>query len=106
MARFAIPDEFRAFMREVAAKVDWIDDRAQLLGPDALEHECGRGGRVGGGDLYRFMYFARDGHARWELELREQQIRDIAAGHLLEIDGQELDPNTRNTSGNPLVVWG
>jgi hypothetical protein len=106
MARFTVPEEFRAFMREVAAKIDWIDDRATLLGEDALQHECGRGGRIGGGDAYRFTYFARDGHGRWEIELREQQIRDVAAGLLAEIDGRELEPGSRVTRGEPLLVWG
>ena len=106
MARFEIPPEFRAFMREVAAKVDWVDDRAALVGPEALVHECGRGGRIEGGDRYRFMYFARDGHGRWEIELREQQIRDIAAGHLAEVDALERAPDTRVPRGDPVVVWG
>ena len=105
--KLTISDELRAFMREVAAKLDWVDDRTTMLGGDALVHECGRGGRVEGSDVYRFTYLARDGHGRWELELREQQIRDIGAGHLSEIDAEELEPGTRTQQrGEPLLVWG
>ena len=106
MARFAVPEEFRAFMRDVAAKIDWVDDRGALLGPDALQHECGRGGRIGGGETYRFTYFARDGHGRWEIELREQQIRDVAAGLLTDLEARELEPGSRVLRGEPLLVWG
>jgi len=103
---FQIPDEFRAFMRDVAAKLDWIDDRSALLGPDAVTSECARGGRVDNSDLYRFMYFGKDGHSRLEIELHEQQIRDIAGGHLSEVDAIELEPGTRTQRGEPLLVWG
>ncbi len=93
-------------MREVAAKVDWVDDRSVLVGPEALTHECGRGGLIEGGDRFRFQYFANDGHGRWEVELGEQQIRDIANGVLDEVDALELQPNTRTMRGEPLLVWG
>lgn len=93
-------------MREVAAKVDWIDDRASLLGPEALVHECGRGGRIDGSDRFRFQYFANDGHGRWEVELSVPQIRDIATGVLDEVDALEVHPNTRTMRGEPLLVWG
>jgi hypothetical protein len=106
MKPFAIPPELRAFMREVTTKVDWVDDKSTLVGPEALVHECGRGGRIEGGDRYRFMYFASDGRGRWELELSEQQIRDIAAGVLGEVNALELDPSTRTMRGDPLLVWG
>ncbi|HEY1553866.1 MAG TPA: hypothetical protein VGF94_03475 [Kofleriaceae bacterium] len=106
MARFQVTDELRAFMREVVAKVDWIDDRATLVGPDALSCECARGGRLPNSDRYRFTYFARDGRGRWELELGEQQLRDLADGHTSELDARELDPNTRSTRGEALIVWG
>jgi hypothetical protein len=104
---FHIPDEFRALMRDVTSHLDWEDDPTTLVGPDAVSTECGRGGRVEGTDVYRFVYFAKDGHNRWEIELKEQQIRDIAAGNLSEIDATELEPNTQTTAhGEPLLVWG
>jgi len=103
---FHIPPEFRAFMREVAAKLEWIDDRTALLGPDALEHECGRGGRVEGTDVYRFMYFATDGHGRSEIELSASQIRAIADDQLDEVEAAELEPGTSSRRGEPLLVWG
>ncbi len=104
--RLQVTEELRAFMRDVAAKVDWTTDRAELVGPEALVSECARGGRIDGGDQYRFTYYARDGHGRFTLELREQQIRDIAAGHVDEIDAVEHDPDTRIPRGRALVVWG
>jgi hypothetical protein len=104
---FHIPDEFRVLMRDVTSQLDWEDDPTTLIGPDAINTECGRGGRVEGTDVYRFVYFAKDGHNRWEIELREQQIRDIAAGNLSEIDALELEPNTQTKAhGEPLLVWG
>jgi hypothetical protein len=104
MARWPIPDEFRAFMRDVVANVDWIDDRAALVGREALVHECGHGGLLANSDRFRFVYFARGGQRRWTIELLEQQIRDIAAGRLEEVDASELAPTTLH--GEPLLVWG
>lgn len=100
-----IPDELRAFLREVAAKLDW-EDRAALVGPEALECECARGGRLEGGDAYRFTYFARDGHGRFEIVVREQEIRDIAAGLVDELLAEAHAPDTRTARGEPLLVWG
>jgi hypothetical protein len=103
---FKIPDDFRAFMREVAAKVDF-GDIGTGVGDHALEHECGRGGRVEPGrDVYRFTYLMKDGHGRWEIVLREQQIRDIAGGLIDEIDALPLAEGTRTSRGDALVVWG
>lgn len=103
---FKIPDDFRAFMREVAAKVDF-GDIGTGVGDYALEHECGRGGKVERGrDVYRFTYLAKDGHGRWEIELREQQIRDIAGGLIDEIDALPLAEGTRTSRGEALIVWG
>jgi hypothetical protein len=101
---FKIPDDFRAFMRDVANKVDW-EDREDLVGPETLQHDCGRGGLVDG-DMFRFLYLDKGGHDRWEIELREQQIRDIAAGFLDEVDAVSLAEGTRTTRGEALVVWG
>jgi hypothetical protein len=103
---FKIPDDFRAFMREVAAKVDF-GEIGTAVGDHALEHECGRGGRVEKGrDVYRFTYLAKDGHGRWEIVLHEQQIRDIAGGLLDEVDAISLAEGTRTSRGEALLVWG
>lgn len=103
---FRIPDDFRALVRDVVAKLDFGDEPSQVVGPRAVEAECGHGGRVEGRDLFRFEYIANGGHARWELELRPQQLRDIAAGLVDEVEGRELDPGTRVRRGEPLLVWG
>ena len=93
-------------MREVAAKVDF-GEIGTAVGDYALEHECGRGGKVEAGrDVYRFTYLARDGHGRWEITLREQQIRDIAGGLIDEIEAMPLAEGTRTQRGDALVVWG
>jgi hypothetical protein len=103
---FKIPDDFRAFMREVAAKVDF-GDIGTAVGDHALEHECGRGGRVEPGrDVYRFTYLTKDGQGRWEIVLREQQIRDIAGGLIDEIDALQLAEGTRTQRGDAFIVWG
>jgi hypothetical protein len=105
MQRLAVTAELREFMRDVAAKVDWADTK-ELFGAEALVAECARGGRVEGTDVYRFTYYARDGHGRFMIDLREQQIRDIAAGHIDEIEALEHDPDTRVPRGQALLVWG
>lgn len=98
---FKIPDDFRAFMREVVAKAE------VGVGEYALEHECGRGGRVERGrDVYRFTYLEKDGHGRWEIVLREHEIRDIARGLIDEIDAVPLAEGTRTSRGDALLVWG
>lgn len=103
---FKIPDDFRAFMREVAAKVDF-GEIGTAVGDYALEHECGRGGRVEQGrDIYRFTYLTKDGAGRWEITLREQEIRDIAGGILVEVPAVLLAQGTRTSRGDALVVWG
>lgn len=102
---FKIPGDFRAFMREVASKVDW-GDRGDLVGPEALTHDCGRGGIVAGEDMFRFSYFEPGQSGRWEIELREQQIRDIAGGLLDEVEAVPLAEGTRVSRGEALVVWG
>lgn len=103
---FKIPDDFRAFMREVAAKVDF-GEIGTAVGDNALEHACGRGGRVEhGSSTYRFTYLGQDGHSRWEIELREQQIRDIASGLIDQVDAIQLAEGTRTQRGDALVVWG
>ena len=101
---FSIPDDFRAFMREVVSKVDW-GDRGDLVGGEALLHDCGRGGLLPGSDTFRFTYLVPGG-VRWEIELREQQIRDIARGLLDEVEATPLAEGTRVTRGDALLVWG
>ncbi|HEY5946819.1 MAG TPA: hypothetical protein VIV40_15055 [Kofleriaceae bacterium] len=103
---FKIPDDFRAFMREVAAKVDF-GEIGTAVGDYALEHECGRGGRLEKGrDVYRFTYLTKDGHGRWEIVLNEQQIRDIAGGLIDEVEALQLAEGTRTSRGEALLVWG
>ena len=93
-------------MREVAAKVDF-GEIGTGVGDNALAHECGRGGRVEqGSSLYRFTYLAQDGHSRWEIELREQQIRDIASGLVDQVNAINLAEGTRTNRGDALVIWG
>jgi len=102
---FTIPADFRALMREVVAKMEWGDDLSAVTGGRAFEAECGYGGRVDT-DLYRFTYIVNGGHERWELDLHSQQIRDIAAGLLDEVEGRQLEGNSRVMRGEPLLVWG
>jgi hypothetical protein len=96
---FKITADFRAFMRAVAAELDFGE-----VGT-TVEHECGRGTRVAP-HVYRFTYLEKDGHGRWEVELREEQIRDIAGGLLEEIDAVPLAEGTRTSRGEALLVWG
>jgi hypothetical protein len=105
MQRWRVTDEFRAFMREVVAKLDWGDGRDALVGPDALGHECGRGGRLDDSDVYRFVCSAPDGHGGFELDLVEPQIRAVAAGELEELDVRDASEG-RVRRGEPLLVWG
>lgn len=92
-------------MREVAAKVDF-GEIGTAVGDYALEHECGRGGRIERGrDVYRFTYLEKDGHGRWEIVVDEQQIRDIAGGLLTEIEARPLADGTRTSRGDALLVW-
>jgi hypothetical protein len=46
------------------------------------------------------------GHERWEIELRTQQLRDVAAGLIDELDRRRLVGSSRVTRGEPLLVWG
>jgi hypothetical protein len=101
---FHIPDDFRDLMRDVVARLDFGD--GHVAGPRAFESECGHGGRIEGHDLWRFTYIVNGGHERWEIELRTQQLRDVAAGLIAEVDGRRLDGNSRVTRGEPLLVWG
>ncbi len=100
---FAVSGPFREFMRDVTAQLDW--GGGALTGPEALESACARGGRIDGTDVFRFVYIG-DGDRRYAIELREQQIRDIATGNLSEVDASPFDETTRTARGEPLLVWG
>lgn len=103
---FRVPDEFRAFMRKVVVKIDWSDEGGSLMGADALQDDCGHGGRIEP-EVYRFVYLGKDGAEKWTITLREQQIRDIANGDLTEIDAdREVVATTPAAVGDPLLVWG
>jgi hypothetical protein len=99
---FAVSHPFREFMRDVTAQLDWGE--GALTGPDAIEADIGRGGRIEGTDVFRFVCDAEG--RQFAIELREQQIRDIAAGNLSEVDAEPLQSNTKVARGEPLLVWG
>lgn len=104
-ATFAVSEPFRELMRDVTAQLDWGD--RPLTGPDAIESEHGSGGRIEGTDIFRFV--VTDSDRRLEIELRVQQIRDIASGNLSEVDAQPLHAATGSpklATGEPLLVWG
>lgn len=107
---FPIPDDFRGFMRTVAEHLDRPNEDKFLDTEDAFQHECGHGGRTFGGTAnYNFTYMTTDGQYRWELSLREQQIRDIADGNVTEVDGIRDDivrTTRRQSRGHALLVWG
>lgn len=109
MQAFLIPDDFRAFMQSVVAYLDAPGDDKLLDAEDALDHECGYGGRIDGADTYRFRYITANGHHRWDVVLREEQLREIADGLLIEVDGERFDivrTHRRAPIGDPLLVWG
>lgn len=56
MQAFFVPNDFRAFMRSVVAYLDTPNDDMFLDADDALDAECGYGGRIDGVDTYRFKY--------------------------------------------------
>jgi hypothetical protein len=92
-------------MRRVVVRIDWSDDGNSLVGDNAISDENTSGGKTSG-DTYRFTYFAKDQTSRWNIALREQQIRDIAGGELSEIDAERDDISTRAAKGDPLIIWG
>jgi len=61
---FLIPDDFRALVRDIVAKLDFGDDPGSVVGARAFEAECGFGGRVEGRDLFRFQYIANGGETK------------------------------------------
>ena len=106
MPLFLVPDDFRAFMRSV---VDDLDARSGKLvdAEDAFQDTCGYGGRIDG--TFRFHYLTRDGVHRWTIALAEHEIRAIADGLQIEVDGEcaEVAPDPgREPTGEPLLIWG
>lgn len=96
-------------MHAVVARLDGPGGTLGLDAEDALDADCGYGGRIDGVDTYRFRYITSDGQHRWDLVISEEQIRDIADGLLIEIHGTPFDlvRTKRGTpSGYPLLVWG
>ena len=109
MQAFLIPDDFRAFMRSVVGYLDTPNGQPFLDAEDALDAECGYGGRIDGADTYRFKYITSDGHHRWDVVVKEPQIRDIADGLLIEVMGERFDivrTHRRTPVGEPLLIWG
>lgn len=106
---FFIPDDFRAFMKSVVVYLETPNPELLLDAEDALDAECGYGGRIDGVETYLFKYITADGHLRWDVTLKEAQIRDIADGLLIEVDAEPFDlvrTSRREPVGEPLLVWG
>lgn len=106
---FLIPDDFRAFMKSVVVCLETPNPELVLDAEDALDAECGYGGRIDGVDTYKFAYITEDGHQRWDVTLKEAQIRDIADGLLIEVEAEPFDivrTSRREPVGDPLLVWG
>jgi hypothetical protein len=109
MQPFLIPDDFREFMKSVVVYLDTPNDNMFLDAEDALDAECGYGGRIDGIDTYRFKYITADGVRRWEVVITETQIRDIAIGILIEVDAEPFEivrTTRREPVGEPLMIWG
>jgi hypothetical protein len=109
MASFLVPDDLRAFMRSVVGYLDAPRADKFLDAEDALQHECGYGGRIDGAALYRFHYLTPDGAHRWAIVLGEQEIRAIADGLQVEVEGDRSElsrASQRERTGQPLLVWG
>lgn len=106
---FLVPDDFRAFMQQVVHYLDEPSEAKFVDAEDALQNETGYGGRVDGADLYRFTYITTNGQHKWEVELREEAIREIADGLLIEVMGERFElvrTNRREPKGHPLLIWG
>lgn len=123
MQPFLVPDDFRAFMKQVVSTIDSLAQmpaeetgertsarqRPFLDAEDALQDETGYGGRIDGRDTYRFTYIQPDGLFKWEVTLREPAIRDIADGLLIEVPAERVAivrTRQRATDGDALLVWG
>ena len=109
MQAFFVPDDFRAFMRSVVNYLDTPGQELFLDAEDALDAECGYGGRIDGNKTYRFKYITGNGHHRWDIVLEEAQIREISDGLLIEVMGERFDivrTHRRTPVGEPLLIWG
>lgn len=109
MQTLLVPDDFRAFMRSVVGYLDARSDELVLDAEDAFDAECGYGGRIDGVDTYRFKYITHDGHHRWDVVLKEAQIREISDGLLIEVPAEKFDivrTHRRAPVGEPLLIWG
>jgi hypothetical protein len=109
MEALFVPDDFRAFMKRVAAILDAPEEDRFLDAEDALQDEVGYGGRIDGASVFTFTYITSDGHHKWTIKLEDAQIRDIADGLLIEVMGERYDivrSARRAVSGEPLLVWG
>ncbi len=109
MRPFVIPEDFRDFMKSVVVYLDTPHPGQMLDAEDALDSECGYGGRIDGVDTFLFRYLSRDGHQRWDVTLKEAQIRDIADGLLIEVEAEPFEivrTSRRTPVGEPLLVWG
>jgi hypothetical protein len=109
MASFFVPDDLRAFMRSVVGYLDAPRGDKFLDAEDALQHECGYGGRIDGVERYRFHYLTPDGAHRWTIILGEHEIRAIADGLQIEVEGERSElarTPRRERTGEPLLVWG
>lgn len=108
MQPFLIPDDYRAFMKHVTSVLDGPPEQRFLDAEDAIQTECGYGGRVDR-DQFRFMYITRDGLHKWEIHLDEDQIREIADGLLIEVEAVQHElvrTKQRARTGTPLLIWG
>ena len=104
---FEIPDDFRAFMRDIVARLDFGDDPASVVGDVRSKPSAGAAGASRARDLFRFQYIANGGHDRWEIELRQQQMRDIAGGLIDEVEASGSPRATRaSRAASALLVWG
>jgi hypothetical protein len=96
-------------MKHVVGYLDGPEPEKFLDAEDALQHECGYGGRIDHHDTYVFSYISSDGHHRWALTVRESHIRDIADGIQIEVEGDRFDivrTKRREPTGHPLLIWG
>jgi hypothetical protein len=86
MPRVPVPDPFVEFMLYVVEVIDsdQEDDRALADIDDGLQCEHGYGGRDG--EAFSFVYFPDDREERWSVKLREMAVRDIADGHVAEME--------------------
>ena len=82
MVEKPIPDNFRAFMIEVAALIDRKDEATTLESDDLLQTKGVYGGLLDGEkQVYGFTLFVPGfKRGKWEIMLTEGEIRSIAEG--------------------------